>query len=306
MSIAPAMGEATPRRVALPFAVCTIVWGSTWFVITTQLRFVPPIWSISWRFLFGALAMFAVAAAMRQPLRLPRAAHPLAILVGVPQFLLNYVFVYAAEGHMASGLVAIVSALLLVPNAVFGWMFLGHALSRRFLIGSGVAVAGLALLFAHELGQTGAGQWHTMMGVVLSILGVFSASVANVLQATKQAKALPPATLLAWSMAYGALADLALAFLTGGPPRLPLDPVYLAGLLYLAVIGSALTFSLYFGLIRRIGPGPAGYVGVLTPVMAMLLSTLFEGYRWTLTAAAGVALALAGLVVAVRARNPAR
>lgn len=306
MSFAAPLGEATQRRVALPFVICTFVWGSTWFVIATQLKFVPPVWSITWRFVFGALAMFAVAAAMRQPLRLAAAAHPLAIMVGVPQFLLNYVFVYAAEGHMASGLVAIVSALLLVPNAVFGWMFLGQALSRRFLIGSAVAVAGLALLFAHELGRTGAGQWHIRMGVVLSVLAVFSASVANVLQGTKQAKALPPATLLAWSMAYGALADLALAFATGGPPRLPLDPVYLAGLAYLAVIGSALTFSLYFGLIRTIGPGRAGYVSVLTPVMAMLLSTLFEGYRWTPTAAAGVALALAGLVVAIRARSPAR
>lgn len=303
-------GRPLPARVqagvALPFLISTLVWGSTWFVITTQLAYAPAVWSIAWRFLLGAVAMFVVAAAMRAPLLLPRAAHGLALVVGITQFVVNYLFVYGAEAQIASGLVAIVSALLLVPNALFARAFLGQAVSRRFLIGSAVAIAGLALLFAHELGRDAADRSRVLLGVALSLGGVMSASTANVLQATQRARALPAPTLLAWSMAYGAIIDFGLACLTDWPPRFPLAPVYIAGVLYLALIGSALTFSLYFGLIRRVGPARAGYVGVLIPVVAMALSTMFEGYRWTATAAAGVTLALAGLLVAMRARSPAR
>lgn len=296
------------QRVAIPFAICTFVWGSTWFVIASQLQFhVPAIWSISWRFALATIGMFAVAIAMRAPLRLPRGAIPLVWVIGLTQFTLNYVLVYAAEAQIASGLVAIVSALLIVPNAVMGQVFLGQRLSRRFLIGAGIAIAGLALLFAHELGQSGGADRHRLiLGIVLSLAALLSASVANVLQGTTQARALPNSTLIAWSMLCGTAINLTIASTSDWPPRLPLAPLYLAGLAYLALMGSVVTFSLYSTLIRSIGPARVGYVSVLTPIMAMALSTLFEGYRWTPTAAAGAALALAGLVVAMRARSPAR
>jgi drug/metabolite transporter (DMT)-like permease len=73
--------------------------------------------------------------------------------------------------------------------------------------------------------------------------------------------------------------------------------------LYLSIIGSVVTFPLYFDLIRNIGPGKAAYTGVLIPVIAMMLSTIFEGYDWSLLAAAGAVLAIAGLVVAMQARK---
>jgi drug/metabolite transporter (DMT)-like permease len=292
------------RRVAIPFIVCTMVWGSTWFVIGSQLHYVPAGWSIAYRFGLASIAMFIVAASMRVRIALPAAGHRLAMIVGLTQFMLNYAFVYAAEEKIASGLVALVSALLIVPNALFARAFLGQAVSRRFLIGSAVAMAGIALLFAHEMGRSAGDSHRVIMGVVLSLAGVLSASTANVLQATKRAVSLPPPSLLAWGMVYGTALDVAWASISVGPPSFSLAPVYIAGLLYLALAGSAVTFSLYFGLIRQIGPARAGYIAVLVPVIAMLLSTLFEGYQWTATAAAGALLTIAGLVVAMRARSP--
>ena len=302
MSFGAPLPTQAQRRVALPFVLCTLIWGSTWFVIVSQLRYVPAAWSIAYRFGLAGLAMFAVAVSMRAPLRLPAAGHRLAAIVGLTQFTLNYCFVYAAEERIASGLVALISALLIVPNALFGSLFLGQSVSRRFLLGSGVAMAGIALLFAHEIGQSAGDPHRVLMGVLLSVAGLMAASTANVLQATRQAKALPPPTLLAWSMVYGTAIDAAYAWSTVGPPAFSTAPVYIAGLLYLAIAGSAVAFSLYFGLIRVIGPARAGYIAVLIPVIAMALSTLFEGYLWTPTAAAGAVLTIAGLVVAMRAR----
>lgn len=299
---APLRGSAQ-RRVAIPFIVCTMVWGSTWFVIGSQLHYAPGAWSVVYRFALASLAMFVTAAWMRMPITLPVRAHPMALIFGITQFALNYTFVYAAEDRIASGLVALVSALLIVPNALLARFSLGQSVSRRFLLGSGIAMAGIALLFAHEMGQSANDSHRIFTGVAFSLIGLSAASIANVLQATKRAAALPPPTLLAWGMVYGTVFDAAWAWISVGPPVFSLAPVYLAGLLYLALMGSAVTFSLYFGLIRQIGPARAGYIAVLVPVIAMLLSTLFEGYHWTVTAAAGALLTIAGLVVAMRARS---
>lgn len=304
MSFGAPLGAGAQRRVAVPFVICTLIWGSTWFVIVSQLEYVPAAWSIAYRFGLAGIAMFGVALSMRARIALPASGHALAIIVGLTQFTLNYCFVYAAEERIASGLVALISALLIVPNALFGSLFLAQNVSRRFLLGSGVAMAGIALLFAHEMGQAAGDSHRILMGVLLSVAGLLSASTANVLQATKHAKALPSPSLLAWSMVYGTAIDVAYAWTTVGPPAFSTAPVYIAGLLYLAIAGSAVAFSLYFGLIRQIGPARAGYIAVLIPVIAMGLSTLFEGYRWTVTAAAGATLTIAGLIVAMRARSP--
>jgi drug/metabolite transporter (DMT)-like permease len=199
-----------------------------------------------------------------------------------------------------------VFALLLVPNALLARVFLGQKMGRQLLIGSGVAMAGVALLFVHEARLSSAGTAQTLLGIGIALLGVLSASAANIMQATKTAKAYPMATMLGWAMLLGAGLDAAFAWATVGPPMIETRPAYLAGILYLGVLGSAFSFSLYFQLIRTIGPAKAAYTGVLIPVIAMLLSTLFEGYRWSALAAGGAVLVLAGLVLALKARRPNR
>lgn len=306
MTFAPPLSDRAQARVALPFVLATLIWGSTWLVVATQLSYAPAAWSVTWRFALASVAMLLVALARGERLGIGRNAHVLAAVVGGTQFALNYLLVYAAEGHIASGLVALISALMIVPNALFARAFLGQAVSRRFVTGSAIAVAGIALLFGDALARTVQPTGPIVAGVALSVAGALAASIGNVLQATRRARETAPASLLAWSMAYGALFDFAYAWGSAGPPRFSLAPAYLAGLLYLAIAGSAVAFSCYFHVIRVIGPARAGYVGVLIPGIAMALSTVFEGYRWTFGAAAGVALTLGGLLVAIRARSPAR
>lgn len=105
---------------------------------------------------------------------------------------------------------------------------------------------------------------------------------------------------------FGAAIDALWAWITVGPPVFDARIGYVAGVLYLGLAASALAFTLYFGVIRAIGPAKAAYSSVIVPVIAMLLSTLFEGYRWSWLAALGAALAMFGLVLALRARRPNR
>lgn len=298
--------QSSRLTVLIPFAIVTLIWGSTWIVIRDQLLVVPPSWSVTYRFTVAGVTMLGWALLRGERLRMDARGWGFAVLLGLAQFVLNFNFVYRAEHHITSGVVAVVYALLLVPNAVLARVFLGQKMGRQLLIGSGIAVAGVALLFVHEARLSPVGPHEALLGITIALAGVLCASVANVMQATSTAKAYPMATMLGWAMLSGAALDALFAVATVGVPVFDGRPSYGLGILYLGVLGSAVSFSLYFRLIRTIGPAKAAYTGVLIPVIAMVFSTLFEGYRWSWLAASGAVLVVAGLVVALRARRPNR
>ncbi|MGZ8310629.1 MAG: DMT family transporter [Allosphingosinicella sp.] len=289
----------------IPFVLITLIWSSTWIVIKDQIAggpaAVPPVWSVTYRFIVAAAAMFAYAAAIRSGLKLGRQGHVLAALFGTLQFALNFNLVYAAEHFITSGLVATVFALLMVPNSAFAWLFLKQRSSGGFVLGSAVACLGVALLFVQEMRSSPLPTDAIATGIGFSLLAVLAASTANVIQASRGIAAWPRIGLMAWAMTYGALANLAFAWLTAGPPVMSPRPGYWLGVAYLGLFGSAIAFPLYFAVIRAIGPGKAAYSSLLIPILARAISTVVEGYHWSLLALAGGAIALAGMTIALRA-----
>lgn len=289
-------------RVAIPFLTIALIWGSTWWVITTQIATVPAAWSVTWRFTLATPAMFALAFAMRGKVAMPTRVHSLAIAVGICQFCANYNFVYQAERHLTSGIVALMVGLMIVPNALLGRALLKQPITARFAVGSLIAIGGIALLLVNEARETQmAGS--VGLGIWLALGAMLAASVSNVIQAGDTGRRVPLFTLIAWAMLYGTLCDAALAFWLEGPPVAPTAREFWLGTAYLALAGSVVTFPLYYTLIREIGAGRAAYHNVLVVIIAMLLSTLLEGYRWSGLAIGGSALALVGLVVALRAKS---
>jgi drug/metabolite transporter (DMT)-like permease len=292
-------------RILIPFALVTLIWGSTWIVIKGQLGIVPPSWSVTYRFSVAAIAMFAFAAIRRERLLLEPRAMAFAVLLGIAQFTFNFNFVYRAEQHITSGLVAVLFALLIVPNTLLGRLFLKSPLEKRFLAGAGIAIVGVGLMILHEYRAAALGAGEVLFGTALTLAGVMSASTANVMQGTAIARAQSMVVMIAWAMLFGALADGSYAWITAGPPVIEATPVYLGGILYLGIVASAVTFPLYFNVIRAVGPGQAAWSSVLIPIIAMGFSTAFEGYRWAPLSIAGGVVALVGLVIAV-AKRPER
>jgi drug/metabolite transporter (DMT)-like permease len=285
--------------VILPFVIFTGIWGSTWIVIRDQLGSVPPQWSVTYRFIIAAAAVVVLARVRGEKLPLDGGALKAMLFLGFAQFFINFNAVYLAERHITSGLVATVFALLVIPNTLLGWAFLGQRPSARFAWGSLAAVAGITLLFVHELREHPGRTDAIMIGIGLTLVGMTGASAGNVFQARDKVRAYPLFALLAWSMGVGALIDAAFAFAFTGPPVIEYRIGYWAGVLYLALFASAIGFSLYFPVVRRIGPAKAAYSSVLVPIIAMGFSTALEGYRWTPLAVAGVVLALGGMLGAL-------
>ncbi len=291
--------RATFTSVVVPFIIFTGIWGSTWIVIRDQLGTVPPQWSVAYRFVIAAAAMALVAAYKGESLRLDRRSLVAVTFLGFTQFCVNFNVVYFAERHITSGVVATVFALLMIPSTLLGWAFLGQRPTGRFVLSSLVAIAGIGLLFGHELRENMARSEQILAGIGLTLIGMVAASAANVFQARPRVREFPLFALLAWSMAAGALIDIAFAVATAGPPVIDTRPGYWVGLIYLALAATVLTFSLYYPVVRKIGPAKAAYSSVLVPIIAMGFSTALEGYRWTPMAAAGAVLALGGMLGAL-------
>ncbi|GGB89768.1 membrane protein [Novosphingobium endophyticum] len=301
---APVQRAVLRPAIAMPFALVALIWGSTWWVIIGQIDGVPASWSVVWRFALATPAMFLVALAMGRSLRLGAAGHRLALVIGAAQFCGNYNFVYRAELHLTSGIVAVMLSLLLVPNAMLARALLKQPITPRFLVGSAIALAGIALLLLHEAREAPVGG-KVLLGIAFAVIAMLCASFSNVIQANETGQAVPMESLLAWAMLYGTICDVAVALVTSGPPVIPASLAYWLGTAYLAILGSVVTFPLYYTLIRKLGAGRAAYNGVAVVIVAMLISTVLEDYRWSLLAAAGAVLAVAGLVIALSARRPA-
>ena len=301
VAAAPARRFSDPL-VWVPFVLISLIWGSTWLIIKDQISLVPPTWTISYRFAIATIGMFALAAWRGDGWRVSRAGWGIVALVGVAQFVFNFQFVYHAELWLTSGLVAVIFSLVFVPNAIMGRIFLGQAITRGFLVGSAFAICGIALLIAHEyrVADIEGGIW---FGAVFAVLGMLAASVAGIAQATPTGRAQPFIPMLAWSMAVGCAINIGFSLVSEGAPTWDGRWEYGAGIVYLALCGSVLTFPLYFGLVRSIGAGRAAYNGAAVPLVAMTLSTLFEGYRWDSLAAVGSVLTIIGIVVALKARR---
>ncbi|MGI8706447.1 MAG: DMT family transporter [Sphingomicrobium sp.] len=285
--------------VAIPFIIFTGIWGSTWIVIRDQLGEVPPQWSVAYRFVIAAAAMMLLARFKDRSLKLGRTGIAVATVLGFLQFCINFNAVYLAEQRITSGVVATFFALLLIPSTLLAWAFLGQRPSERFLWSSAVAILGVGMLFSHELRDNAARLDKILLGLAFTLGGMIAAAAANVLQARPEVRHIPLFTLLAWSMTVGAVLNLAIAVAVAGSPTIELRAGYWLGLFYLALPASVLTFTLYYPVVRKIGPANAAYSSVLVPIIAMGFSTWLEGYRWTPLAAAGAILALAGMVGAL-------
>lgn len=283
----------TLRSPAALFAISTSIWGSTWLAIKFQLGDVAPEWSVALRFALAALLLVAWCSFTRRPLRFDRRTHAFLALQGVLLFGLNYVGVYWAEQYATSGLVAVLFSTIVLMNPIGARLVFGAALTLRMLVAATLGVTGVALLFLPELTQARQGGT-AALGIVFGLGSTAIASGGNLAAMRNQAARVPVLSGMAWGMAYGASSAAAVALVLGVPWSIDLRTPYLVSLVYLAVFGSVVAFCAYLTLLKAVGSASASYVAVATPIVAMLLSTLFEGYRWTPVAASGVLLVVAG------------
>jgi len=285
------------------YAITTLIWGSTWLAITFQLGVVPPAVSIVWRFALSALILLGYALVRQLPLSFSLRDHLWMALQGFFMFGLSYVFVYLAEGDLTSGLVAVVFSVIVFWNIIGMRLFFAAPINPVTLFAAALGVAGVVLVFWSEIANfsTSVAQ---ARGLMFALIGTVVASLGNMTALRNQKHMIPVVPLMGWAMVYGTILIAAYAILAGDEFSFELTFPYVASLLYLAIFGSVLAFGFYLTLIKRIGADRAGYIGAAVPVVALLLSTLFEDLQWQIPMVLGVMLCIAGNVLILRGSGP--
>jgi len=292
-------------QVFLLFSATVIIWGSTWIAVKLHLGVVDPSVSAFYRNAIAALVMFAWCRARKLSLRFPLKDHFSFLLLGLFLFSGNYYLVYKATGMLTSGLVAVISTIVFF-NILTARFILGNKTSAPALLGALVGVAGITLVFSAELTGISFAD-NSVRGLLLALLATFLASMGSITATWMSTRRqLPVVQYNAWGMFYGCCLLFLLALFSGKTFNYEYTLQYSAALIYLAVFGTALGFGFYLRLLELIGPDKGGYTFLIFPVVALLISTVFEAYEWTLSAFIGLGLIAAGSILALRSKTPAK
>src|ERR1700687_227321 len=281
------------------FLACVAIWGSTWLAITFQLGRVAPEASVFYRYLLASLLLIRYFLLRGLPLKFRAREHAWIALFGVLTFSVSYIYVYYAKQHVVSGLVAVGYSASPLLSVLGMRLFFRTPMTQRLLVGSILGIAGITLVFWPEFahlrdgGDIARGALYTVIAVVVSTFG-------NLVAHRNHEAHLPLWQTMAWGMLYGALFSLGVTLAVGKPLDFELTPAYLLSLLYLAILGSIIAFWAFLPLLKRIGPARAGYIGVMVPIMALVISAAFEGFRWHPLTWIGIAVSVVGNVIILR------
>jgi len=280
----------------LLYAGTVLIWGSTWLAIKYQLGLVAPELSIAYRFALAAVILITYCLATSKRMRYSLRDHLGMALLGLFLFSANYFVFYLATYELTTGLIAVVFSGIVVTNIIFGALFLGNPIRPRVALGAAFGIAGLATVFWPEIQNFDMANQGSR-GLMLSIAGTILASIGNMASAANQRRGLPVLQANAYGMTYGALFMFGVALIDGQPLIFDTSLLYVGSLLYLALFGSVFAFGFYLTLLGRIGADKAAYATVLFPLIALGLSTVFEGYQWSATAIIGMVLVLFGNIL---------
>jgi drug/metabolite transporter (DMT)-like permease len=292
------------------FAVCVLTWGTTWYAITFQIGQTSPEFGVALRFGLAGAAVLMWRAVVGDSLRLGARDHARLALQGGFMYGLSYLCVYHAEKHVVSGLVAVGYSASPLVSGLGARLLFGTPASSRFWWGGALSLVGVALIFAPEFAKAAQqpNQSSIFWGAIFTVASVLLSSVGSLTASRNRTHGMPFWASLGWGMLYGAIVAGVVAVAMGQAFVLPGAASWWLSLVYLALAGSVMTFACFLTLQERIGPGPSGSVGVMTPLLALLVSVTLESYQASWFTLVGAVLAVLGnvLVLSPKKREPAQ
>ncbi|WPU21080.1 DMT family transporter [Cedecea neteri] len=281
---------------ALLYILVVVIWGTTWIAIYMQQGVVSVPVSIFWRFAVAAVVMLVVLLALGRLKRIGLKDHLFCVLQGACVFGFNFFCFYHAAAYISSGLESVIFSMAVLFNAFNNFLFFRKKPSPRVLPAAALGIAGIVALFWHDLAATQMAP-SLLNGIGLSALGTFGFSLGNMISARHQSRGLETLSTNTYAMFYGT-AIMGMVALASGESFMPDFTLrYIGSLLYLAIFGSVIAFGAYFTLVGRIGASQAAYSTLLFPLVALTLSTLYEGYVWHANAVLGLVMILLGNLV---------
>ena len=280
------------------FIFTLFCWSPTWYVIKFQLGYVDPLVSVFYRFLIAAVIIFIYLIFKKKTLKFSLNQHVWFLFFGVCLYSLNYVFFYLSNTYLISAFPAIVFSTVVIMNILGEGFYFKNKPSLKTLLGAIIGMVGIIIIFNDEILNFNLSKG-THFGLFLALLGTFCASTGNMIHQRNLNNNFPLIPTIAYAMLYGSLVTLLVTQIKGTELLFEYSVRYIASLAYLSVVGSIFAFIFYLKLLEKVGAGRAGYVGVVMPVLALLISTIFEDLEWQIDLVLGLPILLVGAVLVI-------
>ena len=284
------------------FISTLLCWSPTWYLIKFQFGVVDPLISIFYRFLIASAIVFIFLILFKKKLLFNLHQHLWFLLLGVTLFSLNYIFFYLANTYLISGIVTIAFSTILIMNILGERIYFKIKSSKETLFAAGFGIVGILIIFGNELLNFKL-EDKTHIGIILSFIATFWASTGNLIHQKNSKDKIPFIQSIAYGMLYGALFTLIVAKFRGAEITFDNSISYILSFLYLSIIGSVVAFYLYLKLLENIGSARAGYIGVIMPIIALIISTIFEGLQWTNNLIFGLPVLIFGCVLILNQKS---
>ena len=284
------------RADYLLYAIVLFGWSTSWLPLKGQIGSVDPEISILWRFIIALIICFIIAKLQKLNLKFPLEIHFKMALMGFFMFSTNFTLFYYASEHVASGLLAVVWSMTSIIN-IFMVAIITKSKPNFFqLLASAIGLFGITLIFIPELKVSEL----ALESLIMCVIGTVSFSFGNLVSRSLQNANVPVISANSFGILYGCFVLIIYALILDHPFKISFETTYLAGLLWLSVVSTVLTFTCYLTLLGRIGPGRVGYATIVFPIFALIISTIFENYIWTPLAFVGVSLVIIGNLIMVK------
>jgi len=280
------------------FIATLFCWSPTWYLIKFQLGYVDPLVSVFYRFVAASLIIFVYLIIKRKSLKFSLNQHIWFLFFGTCLYSINYVFFYTSNTYLVSAFPAIVFSTVVIMNIIGEWFYFKKKPTIKTLIGAAIGMVGIIIIFNKEIFNFSLSNGKHI-GLFLALLGTFCASTGNMVHQRNLNNNFPLIQTIAFAMLYGSLITLLITQFNNTELLFEFTFKYIASLTYLSVFGSIFAFIFYLKLLEKVGPGRAGYVGVVMPVIALLISTIFENLEWQIDLIIGLPVLLIGAILVI-------
>ena len=280
------------------FLITLFCWSPTWYLIKFQLGYVDPLVSVFYRFLIAAIIIFIYLVIKNKNLKFSINHHFWFLFFGTCLYSINYVFFYLSNTYLISAFPAIVFSTVVIMNILGETFYFKKKPSLKTLIGATIGMIGIIIIFNDEIFNFSLTEG-THIGLFLALIGTFCASTGNMVYQRNLNNNFPVIQTIAYAMLYGSLVTLMATQVRGAELLFENSISYISSLLYLAIFGSIFAFVSYLKLLEKVGPGRAGYVGVVMPVLALMISTIFEKLEWQIDLIIGLPILIIGAILVI-------
>jgi drug/metabolite transporter (DMT)-like permease len=282
------------------FFTCSIIWGLTWIAIKLQLGAGDPNITVFYRFSAATLLMVALAVYKKESFIFSGYQHLLMVLQGLFMFSLNFLLTYWASSMAPSALISLGFTALIFFNMIGARLFMKMPLEKKVIVGAIISFIGMGLITINEIQDKNLEAYpFSFLGFLISLVGTVSASAGNLVSFKNRQLGLPIIANTAFGMMYGSVFTMLFCLAKGASFSIQVSPLFVYSFFYLTVFGTVISFISYLKLIQIVGPSKAAFTSVISPIIALIVSTVYENLQWSVLLGVGIVLCLIGNCVAL-------